>query len=334
MLFPDKGQALLTLAPMTRPGDAHYSTSAEVPAHSTGRVGIWMGCAAVLFWSFGSSLIYLGAREAGTWPFVALATLSAGVLQLISRRMYHGELRTSIRLPWRLWIPLMCFVIYGLVWPSALVASTPSQVGGVNLINYLWPVLTVLFSAWWVPGVRLTKPMAIALILAVAGLICANIQPLRELLSNRSTASVSTVRAGLPYALACVAALTWALYSALLVRWRSWANQYVTSPIGFLIVGLIACSVLVIHRSGEHTPSPFGLCMTLLYGLGPLAAGYLLWELALARAGVQALSLIAATTPVLSTLVLCLCLKHLPGPDLVLAALLVSGGVVLSMRRE
>jgi drug/metabolite transporter (DMT)-like permease len=299
-----------------------------------GRLGIWMGCVAVLFWSFGSSLIYLGAKESGTWPFVAIATLIAGVLQLASRRAYHGELRTAIRLPWRLWIPVLCFVVYGLVWPCALVVSTRTQVGGVNLINYLWPVLTVLFSVWWVPGLRLTRPMAIALILALAGLICANIQPLRELVSNRSAAPAVTARQWLPYALASVAAVTWALYSALLARWRSWASQYVTSPIGFILVGVIACIVLVIHGPGEHAPGLFGLLATVLYGLGPLAAGYLLWELALARARVQALSLVAATTPVLSTLILCFCLKKLPGPDLVLAALLVSGGVVLSMRRE
>jgi drug/metabolite transporter (DMT)-like permease len=70
--------------------------------------------------------------------------------------------------------------------------------------------------------------------------------------------------------------------------------------------------------------------MTVLYGAGPLAAGYLFWELALPKARVQTLSLIAAATPILSTLLLCGFLKTPPGPELLVAALLVSGGVLLS----
>ena len=44
----------------------------------------------------------------------------------------------------------------------ALVTSDDHQVFGVSLINYLWPVLTVLFSAWWVPGARLTMRTVLA----------------------------------------------------------------------------------------------------------------------------------------------------------------------------
>lgn len=84
---------------------------------------------------------------------MTLASLTGRALQMVFRRVYHGELRTAVRLPWRLWaVPLLCFVVYGLVWPLALVTSSPKQVCGVSLINCLWPVLTVLFSVWWEPA--------------------------------------------------------------------------------------------------------------------------------------------------------------------------------------
>jgi drug/metabolite transporter (DMT)-like permease len=297
------------------------------------RVGLWLGIAAVIFWSFGSSLVYLGARESGTWRLVAISSVSAGVLQLIFRRAYHGELQTSLGLPWRLWaVPVVCFVVYGLAWPCALASSSPSQVGGVNLINYLWPVLTVILSVWWVPGVRLTKRMTAALLLALAGLACANAGNIHDLVATNAIAMGSRLRQLIPYGLAVIAALTWAIYSAVLVRWRASAKNYVTSPISFLLIGLIACLVQIMSRPRPVTFSRFGLVMTLLYGVGPLAIGYLFWELALAKAKVQLLSLIAAATPVLSTVLLCCCLKQVPGIDLMLAALLVSGGVILSMR--
>jgi drug/metabolite transporter (DMT)-like permease len=288
---------------------------------------------AVVFWSFGSSLVYLGAKEAGTWPFVALACLAGGVLQLIFRKVHQGELRTAFWLPWRLWaVPVTCFVAYGLVWPLALASASPRQVFGVSLINYLWPVLTVLFSVWWVPGVHLSGRTVLALLLALAGLSLANLEPIRDLLSTGDRSAGPLLPQFLPYALALVAAVTWAVYSAVLVRWRGLATGYVTSPIGFLLLGVIGAGVSSTTGSLPVRMSASGRLLTLLYGIGPLAAGYLLWELALPRAKVQTLSLVAAITPILSTMLLCLFLKTMPGIELILAALLVSSGVVLSMK--
>ena len=300
---------------------------------SATRSGLFLGAIAVLFWSFGSTLIFVGAQESGTWPFVALASLTAGILLLSARRLLKGELRTALRLPWLLWLaPLLCFVTYGLVWPWALASSTSRQVFGVNLINYLWPVLTVLFSAWWVPGVRLTRRVLFATLLALAGLVCANLHQIQQLTSTGSPAGTRWGRHLLPYGLALAAALAWAIYSALLARWRDWAKNYVTSPIGFLLIGLGGSMITAITRRSFPRFTGFGALLTVLYGAGPLAVGYLLWEIALTRARVQTLSLIAAATPILSTFVLCAFLRKLPGPELVLAAVLVSAGVGLSVK--
>ena len=296
------------------------------------RLGMIFGLTAVIFWSFGASLVFLGAREAGTWPFVAIGSLLGGTLQLISWRVYRGEWRSALCLPWRLWVvPLLCFVVYGLAWPWALASSTAAQVPGVSLINYLWPILTVVFSVWWVPGVRLTSRTVLAMALAIAGLACANLKTIRDLFAAGPGADGSVWHRLLPYLLALVAAITWGVYSAFLSRWRHWAKDYVTSPIGFLIIGAVATAVVVSSGKIPARMSPAAAWFTALYGAGPLAAGYLLWETALHRAGVLSLSLVAATTPVLSTALLCLFLKTLPGWELVAAALLVSGGVVLSL---
>ena len=116
------------------------------------------------------------------------------------------------------------------------------------------------------------------------------------------------------------------------MRWRSWARGYVTSPVGFLVIGLVAGGFAAWTEHMATKPTWTAAWLTVLYGAGPLAGGYLLWELALPRARVQALSLVAAATPVLSTFLLCLFLKTLPGPELIAAAFLISFGVALSMR--
>jgi len=287
---------------------------------------------AVVFWAFGASLVFFGAQQTGTWPFVALASLVAGVLQLIGRRVYQGELGTAMRLPWRLWLgPVLCFVVYGLAWPLALVGSTTRQVVGVSLINYLWPVLTVLFSVWWVPGVRLTPRVILAVLLAIAGLALANFKPIEALLSGAG-GQAPTLRHFLPYALATVAAITWAIYSALLARWQAWAANYITSPVGFILIGAVGVLIMLATGTVPRSMTGLGTILTIFYGGGPLAIGYLLWEIALSKARVQSLSLIAALTPVLSTILLCFFLRRLPGAELICAAILVSAGVVLSMR--
>jgi drug/metabolite transporter (DMT)-like permease len=292
-----------------------------------------LGTVAVVFWSFGSSLVFLGAQESGTWSFVAVASLTGGTLLVLTRKFLNGELHTAFRLPWRLWIgPILCFVIYGLAWPWALANSTSRQVFGVSLINYLWPVLTVLFSAWWVPGVKLTGRILLALLLAMAGLLAANLHQIRQLGSSGNDLDSHWGRELLPYGLALVAAFTWGIYSALLARWRDWAHKYVTSPIGFLAIGFIGCIITAGTRRSFPRLTPVGTVFTLLYGIGPLAVGYLLWEIALTRAKVQTLSLIAAATPILSTFLLCIFLRKMPGPELVLAAVLVSAGVGLSVK--
>jgi drug/metabolite transporter (DMT)-like permease len=296
------------------------------------RLGLVLGSVAVLFWSFGSSLVFLGAQQVGIWPFVAIASLVGGGVQLIGWRVYRGEFRSALWLPWRLWVvTLLCFVVYGLVWPWALVSSSAKQVFGVSLINYLWPVLTVLFGAWWVPGARLTTRTVLATILALAGLVCANLQHIRDLLAAGDSHGVSSAHKSLPYGLALVAAVTWAIYSALLARWRDWARNYMTSPAGFLLIGIIACAIITFTGNGPAKLSSQGTLMSICYGIGPLAVGYLLWEIALSNANVHTLSLLAAATPVLSTLLLCCFLRTLPGPELLAAAFLVSGGVLLSV---
>jgi drug/metabolite transporter (DMT)-like permease len=263
---------------------------------------------------------------------VAISSLAGGVLQLLARRVFHGDFQSALNLPWKLWaVPIPCFVIYGLVWPAALTLSPPDQVVGVSLINYLWPVLTVCFSALLVPGVKLSPRLLAAMGLVLCGLVLANYRELsklgfREILGNPKTV--------LPAVLALTAAVTWALYCAILARWKDWSNAWVTSPIGFILTGVVACLVLPFAGVGTRSLSTQSLGLILLYGAGPLAAGYLLWELAITRARVERLGLIAAATPILATLWLSVFLRRTPGFEVLLAAGLISTGVVLSREKK
>lgn len=310
------------------------SNDGPAPANQTSAVGLWLGGAAVLCWSFASTLIFLGATALGPWPFVGLASLLGGTVQLCAWRWHRGSFRTALWLPWRLWaLPVPCFVAYGLSWPAALVGATPREVFGVNLINYLWPVLTVLLGAWWVPGARLTPRTIGATALSLVGLGWAGLSQLPATAVPAGADGATPPFRLLPYVLAFAAAVSWAMYSASLARWRAWAGDYATSPLGFLLTGLIAAGLSAGAGAAFGHAGARGLWLTIAYGVGPLAAGYLLWEIALARTRIQSLSLLGAVTPLLSTLVLCGVLRTWPGLGVVGGAMLVSAGVVLSVRR-
>jgi drug/metabolite transporter (DMT)-like permease len=109
----------------------------------------------------------------------------------------------------------------------------------------------------------------LATVFAVAGLVCSNLEHTRDLLAISNSLGESVVHRFLPYGLALVAAVTWAIYSASLARWRNWAGGYATSSAGFLITGAIASVIVGFTGSASVTPSFSALLMITCYGIGP-----------------------------------------------------------------
>ncbi len=305
------------------------------PTDKTATRGLLLGLAAIVLWSLTAALVALGADAMGAWPFLALATLTGGALQMGFRRWHHGELRSALILPGTLWlVTIFGFVLYGVVYPLAIaVAATEAERCGVNLINYLWPPLTVVCAVLWVPRTRFGPLLVLAIGCALAGTVLANLRQIGAAFSGPAELAGAWGPERLaPYILALVGAVVWAVYSSLLARWRDWARDYATSPVGLLAIGLIATCASVATGGGWPGLTLMGVVAAVLCGVGPQGGGYLLWELAVTRADVKTLGLLGAMTPILSTAWLCLFLRYVPGYELVLAAVLVSGAVVLSTR--
>jgi drug/metabolite transporter (DMT)-like permease len=161
-------------------------------------------------------------------------------------------------------------------------------------MNQLWPIMTVVFSLFLVPGSRLHPRLALALVLSIAGLALANWQGIVQACSD------STV---LPYLLGALAGVSWGLYSAVVARWREWCQHYAIAPAGFLMIGLVGIAGCLI--TGEWYSGNVRLWLVFIYmGIIPNAAGYMLWEMALHRMPAVKLGILGASTPVLSTLCL------------------------------
>ncbi len=304
----------------------------NVTTRSNSLAGLLFGAGAIVLWSLSASVVRVGSEALGPWQFLAGSCLLGGCYQMVFRRTCDGHFRNAVGLPARLWLlTIFGFVLYGIAYPLAVaLAASREQACGVNLVNYLWPTLTVVLGVLLVPGTNFSGLLAVALACVLAGTVLAN----REGAGALFTTERMSFAALLPYLLALLAAILWSGYSALLARWRDWAGRYNTSGMGLLGVGLIAGVVCLFHDADAGPIGFRGIGVLVLAGLGPWGNGYLLWELALSRANVKTLGLMAAVTPILSTLWLCLFLWFVPGWDLIAGAVLVTAAVFLSLRSQ
>ena len=260
------------------------------------RAGVVMGATAILLWSVSAVCIVGMGKRLGAWQFLAITPALAGLFQIVCYRAMGRSLRSILFPPPKLWLAIaLGFVAYLFFYATALVTSSShAQTIGVNLMNYLWPALTVVFTTWLVPGVRLRGRLAGALALSLAGVMLA---------TGRDIAWPGAGISARPYVLGGLAAISWAAYCALTSRWRQWAQDYACPPVGFLLTSALAAGVCLWRREWE----PLGVrtwCGVIVTAIGPWGGGYLLWELALHRVPGTTLGLFGSVTPVLSTVCL------------------------------
>jgi drug/metabolite transporter (DMT)-like permease len=194
---------------------------------------------------------------------------------------------------------------------ASLAWAPPAE---ANLINYLWPLLIVLFAGP-ILGLKLRASHLLGALLGAAGCVL--------LLAGGAHLAASAAPG---YALALASAATWALYSVLSRRMSAVPTEAVA---GFCAVS--AALALVGHLLFEATVTPDGptLLAVLATGAGPVGAAFFLWDIGMKRGDPRLLGTLAYATPVASTLLLCAGgFAPLTGTLLLAAALVAAGGLI------
>jgi drug/metabolite transporter (DMT)-like permease len=188
-----------------------------------------------------------------------------------------------------------------------------------NLINYLWPLLIVLFSAL-LPGERLRW-------WHIAGTVLGFCGSLLLVTGGGRVAFRAEYAAGYASALGC--AVTWGAYSVLSRRFGAVPTDTVG---GFC--GVTAVLAALCHLAFERTvlPSPIEWGALVLMGAGPTGLAFFVWDVGMKRGNIKALGGLSYATPLLSTLLLILAGRARPSVELVLACLFIVGGAVLASR--
>ncbi len=195
-----------------------------------------------------------------------------------------------------------------------------------NVINYLWPLLIVVFSAFLparLGGRRLTIWHIAGALMAFAGALVA--------VSGRASFA-ATAGLGWGHVAALGAAVVWAGYS---VASRLYADVPSASVIA--ASALTAVGAAAIHVAFETTVWPqtgWGWLVLVAMGLGPVGLAFALWDGAVKHGDIRLVGVVSYATPLLSNALLAALGLGQAGPLLWLAVLLVTLGAVIASRDQ
>ena len=184
-----------------------------------------------------------------------------------------------------------------------------------NLLNYLWPLLIVVFAGLAGGGVRVAHAVGGAIGFCGIALL---------LMSGDAQWSVAHAPG---YAAAAACALIWSAYSVANRRFRD-------APVDLVTVACLATALLggVAHALFEETVTPGSgdWAVIVAMGLGPVGLAFYLWDHGTKHGRLALLGAISYAAPVLSTLWLVLAGTAQPSAALAFAALAVAAGAGLA----
>ena len=271
------------------------------------------GFMAILLWSL-LALFTVGSAPVPPFMLNALTFALGGTVGLVWT-MFGGGFRQLRGVPFRVYaFGTMGLFGYHFLYFSALRLAPAAEAG---LICYLWPLLIVVFSGL-MPGERLTALHILGGLLAFAGTAV--------LILGKGGVLPDGAMTG--FALALLAALTWALYSVLSRR----IGEVPTASVAVFCLATAALSAIA-HLGLETTEWPIGQAgwlSVLALGLGPVGLAFYVWDLGVKKGDIQLLGVVAYAAPLLSTLALVVAGIARPTAHIAVAALLITTGAALA----
>jgi drug/metabolite transporter (DMT)-like permease len=276
------------------------------------RAATLAGCGAIALWS----TLGLLSRAAAAVPPLQLTAMSFAVSAVLGLAVLagRGELGVLRQRP-VVWVHGI-FGLFGFhaFYFAALAWAPPAE---ANLINYLWPLLIVLFSAT-LPGMALSRWHLAGVGCGLGGCVL--------LLSGGASLTAEAVPG---YLMALGSAVTWAVYSVLARRLAAVPTGAVA---GFCAATAVLAALGHLVFEASVVPDAAVLATVLVLGIGPVGAAFFLWDLGMKRGDPRLLGTLAYATPVVSTLLLAAGGFAELTPVLVAAAALVALGGVLAAR--
>jgi drug/metabolite transporter (DMT)-like permease len=282
----------------------------------TSRTATLIGLTAILMWS----LLAVLTVATGKIPAFQLAamTFAIGAAVAFASWIWRPSAFRALRQPPVAWIVGVGGLFgYHALYFLALRFAPPAEAG---LLNYLWPLLIVLFSSL-LPGERLAPHHIVGALLGLAGTVL--------LFAGNSGSGFAPGQ--VPGLIAAfVAAFVWAAYSVMSRKLKSVPTDAVA---GFCLA--TAMLAALVHAIVEVTVWPDGLAQWLAItalGVGPVGTAFYAWDIGMKRGDIRVLGAASYATPLLSTSFLILAGFAKPSAGLAIAAVLIAGGGLIAAK--
>src|SRR6202795_3837928 len=282
----------------------------------TPRAATLIGLTAILMWS----LLAVLTVATGKIPAFQLAAMTFAIGALVGSLTWIGrpEAIRSLRQPALAWMVGVGGLFgYHALYFLALRFAPPAEAG---LLNYLWPLLIVLFSSL-LPGERLAPHHIVGAVLGLSGTVLL-------FAGNGAGGFAPGQMPGLIAAF--IAAFVWAAYSVMSRKLKSVPTDAVagfcaaTALLAAIVHGLVEVTVW------PETPAQW-LAITAL-GIGPVGAAFYAWDIGMKRGDIRVLGAASYATPLLSTAFLILAGFARPSANIAIAAVLIAGGGLIAAR--
>jgi len=275
-----------------------------------------IGLTAIIMWSLLAALTVATGRVP---PFQLLAmTFAVGACVGPMTWLWRPMAIRALRQPLIVWlVGIGGLFSYHALYFLALRLAPPAEAG---LVNYLWPLLIVLFSSM-LPGERLAPHHIIGAVLGFAGTVL--------LFAGNGGSQFNP--AHIPgFVAAFVAAFVWAGYS---VMSRKFAVVPTDAVAGFCLATALlaaACHFAFEVTIWPETTTQWLAIMAL--GIGPVGIAFFAWDIGMKRGDIRVLGAASYATPLLSTAFLILAGFAQPTATLAAAAALIAVGGLIAAK--
>jgi drug/metabolite transporter (DMT)-like permease len=282
----------------------------------TSRTATLIGLSAILMWS----LLAVLTVATGKIPAFQLAAITFAIGGLVGLATFIGrpEAFLALRQPPQVWaVGVGGLFGYHALYFLALRFAPPAEAG---LLNYLWPLLIVVFSSF-LPGERLAGHHIVGALAGLAGTVLL-------LTGNGLSEFAPGELPGL--CAAFVAAFVWATYSVMSRRFKSVPTDAVA---GFCLVTALLAALM--HALVEDTVWPETIeqwLAVIALGIGPVGAAFYTWDVGMKSGDIRVLGAASYATPLLSTAFLILAGFAKPTAGIAIAAVLIAGGGLIAAK--
>jgi drug/metabolite transporter (DMT)-like permease len=280
------------------------------------RTATLIGLSAIVMWS----LLAVLTVATGKIPAFQLAamTFAIGAVVAFASFLFRPAAFGALKQPLVAWVVGVGGLFgYHALYFLALRFAPPAEAG---LLNYLWPLLIVLFSSL-LPGERLLPHHIIGALLGLAGTVLL-------LMGGGGSGFEAGQLPGL--AAAFIAAFVWASYSVMSRRLKAVPTDAVA---GFcLATAVLAAIVHVLVEKTVWPETPGQWLAIIALGVGPVGAAFFTWDIGMKRGDIRVLGAASYATPLLSTAFLILAGFARPTATIAVAAILIAGGGLIAAK--